>query len=61
MSADNSFHKSAPTTGNDRLPTVLRGMNGVVRRLVEADLSLCDGRTLSRGWLGGVVVRASDL
>ena len=36
-----SLHKSAPTTGNDRLPMVLRRMNGVVKRLVEADLSLC--------------------
>ena len=41
MSDGSSFHKSAPTTGNDRLPIVLRRMNGVVKRLVEADLSLC--------------------
>ena len=36
-----SFHRTAPATGNDRLPMVLRRVNGIVRRLVEADLSLC--------------------
>jgi len=36
MSDGNSFHKSAPPTGNDRLPMVLlRRMNGVVRWLVH--------------------------
>ena len=41
MSNGSSFHKPALMTGNDRLPMVLRRMNDVVKRLVEADLSLC--------------------
>jgi len=43
MSNGSSFHKPALMTGNDRLPMVLWQMNGVIKRLVEADLSLCVG------------------
>jgi len=33
MSAGNSFHKSAPTTGNDRLPTSFESFSGNVHRV----------------------------
>jgi len=41
MSSGSLFQMLAPATGNDRLPNVVRRQNGRVKRLEEADLSLC--------------------
>ena len=41
ISDGSSFHKSAPTTGNDRLPMVLRRMNGVASFLQVVENLYC--------------------
>ena len=41
MSSGSSFQMLGPATGNDRLPNVVRRQNGTVKRLEEADLSMC--------------------
>jgi len=61
MSDGNSFHNSAPTTMNDRLPTVLRRMNGVVRRLVEAMETINHGRRRSKPVSAGHISNASEI